>query len=129
MILDQRPGSDPLGGLRGGVKRSKLNFFRTWSCCISKRVSRMQQHDCKYFTRRPPTLGVQIQLFLNMVMLQIKLKGIVKMQQHGSKYITRSPPPPPPPSADPEGCGQEVKIQLLQAYNISLHTPSDYGLD
>ena len=26
-----RPLSDPLDG----VNRSKLNFFRTWSCCIS----------------------------------------------------------------------------------------------
>ena len=38
-----------------GVSRSKFNFFRTWSCCISKlRESRMQQRGSKYFARRPP---------------------------------------------------------------------------
>ena len=38
-----------------GVSRSKLNFFRTWSCCISNlRESRMQQHCSKYFALRHP---------------------------------------------------------------------------
>ena len=36
-----------------GVNRSKFNFFRTLSCCISNyRESRMQQHGSKYFARR-----------------------------------------------------------------------------
>ena len=37
---------------------------------------------------------VKIQLFQNMVMLHIKLKGIMKWQQHGSKYFARRHPPP-----------------------------------
>ena len=38
-----------------GVKRSKFNFYRTWSCCISnKRDSRMQQNGSKYFACRYP---------------------------------------------------------------------------
>ena len=46
--------SHPLGGLGGGVKRSKLNFVRT--CSISnKRELRRQQHGSKYFAHRPPT--------------------------------------------------------------------------
>ena len=42
----------------------------------------MQQHGSKYFARRPlplPTLGgqkVKIQIFLNMVILHIKLNGL-----------------------------------------------------
>ena len=41
----------------------------------------MQQHDSKFFARRPPpttTLGngVKIQLFQNNVLMHIKLKGI-----------------------------------------------------
>ena len=45
--------------LGDGVKRSKLNFFRTWSSCIviKKRESRMQQHEhgSKYFDPPTPT--------------------------------------------------------------------------
>ena len=37
------------------VKRSKFNFFRTWSCCISNNMeSRMQQNGSKKCVRRPP---------------------------------------------------------------------------
>ena len=63
-----------------GVKRSKLNFFRTWSCCILrygqlveilfsehgpvayqiKGNHKMQQYGCKYFARSSlTTLGVK----------------------------------------------------------------------
>ena len=43
---------------RDGVKRSKFNFFRTWSCGISnRRESRMQQHVSTYFAS-PPALGM-----------------------------------------------------------------------
>ena len=68
------------------VKRSKFNFFRTWSCCILyKMESRMQQNCSKQCARRSPppacpTLGcsqkVEFQLVQNMVMLHIKLNGI-----------------------------------------------------
>ena len=40
----------------------KINFFKTWSCCISNEMeSRMQPHGSKYFPRRPhlPGLGGQ----------------------------------------------------------------------
>ena len=67
-----------------GVKRSKFNFLRTWSCCISNYMeSRMQQHGSKYFARRPPNWPwgwgqkIKIQLFQNMVMLHIKLKRTI----------------------------------------------------
>ena len=63
-----------------GIKRSKFNFFRSIS---NLRDSRMQQHDSKYFapSPTPPDPGgwgqkVSIQLFQNMVMLHIRLKGI-----------------------------------------------------
>ena len=53
------PPHPPPPNLRVGSKKSKINFFRTWSCCIlNKRESRMQQHGSKYFARNPPTLGI-----------------------------------------------------------------------
>ena len=52
----QRPGSDPLGGLRGWDQK------------------------------------VKIQLFQNMVMLHIKLKGL-SMQRRRGKHFARSPSP------------------------------------
>ena len=61
----------------------KFYFFRIWSCCISNiRKWHMHQHGTKYFAKRSPpwTLGcgqkVKIQLYQNMVMLHIKLKGM-----------------------------------------------------
>ena len=37
---------------------SKVNLFRTWSCCISNlRESQMKQRCSKYFTRRPRPHG------------------------------------------------------------------------
>ena len=84
-----------------GVSRSKFNFFRTWSCCISnKRTSRMQQHGSKYYACRPPPppipsirmwLIVNFQLFHDMV---YQIKGNHEMQQHSSKYFTCRPPSP-----------------------------------
>ena len=65
----------------GGVKRSNFNIFRTWSCCISNlSKSQMQQHTSKYFANKPlsrprpldPVGGVKIQLFQNMLTLNIK---------------------------------------------------------
>ena len=48
---------DPLTPPGDGFKRSKLNFFRTWSCCTFNQMeSRMQQHGSKYYTHRPPAL-------------------------------------------------------------------------
>ena len=74
-----------------GVKSSKFNFFRTWSCCISnKKESQMQQPSGKYFVSRPPNTGglnVKIQLFQNITMLSIS-----PMQQNGSKYFASRPP-------------------------------------
>ena len=70
----------------GVANRSKFNFFRTWSCCISiQREHEMQQHGSKYFARRPlphpldPGDGVsrsKFNFFQNMVTFNIKLKGI-----------------------------------------------------
>ena len=57
---------------------------------------------------------VKIQLFQNIVMLQVKLNGI-KMHQHCSKYFAHSPPPP---ALDPRG--QKVKIQHFQKM-VMLH--------
>ena len=62
MVANILPADPPPPDPRDGFKRSKLNFFRTWSCCISiKRELRMQQNGSKYFARRPlppPTLWV-----------------------------------------------------------------------
>ena len=55
---DPHPYYPPSPSLRpwGWVSRSKLNFFRTWSCYISNyRESRMHQNGSKYFARRAPT--------------------------------------------------------------------------
>ena len=55
---------------------SKFNFFRTWLCCISNAITIAA--TCKIFWPQNPRPhpGVKIQLFQNMVMLHIKLKGI-----------------------------------------------------
>ena len=48
-----RPPPNPI--LEGGVKRSKFNFDKTLSFCISnQRVLQMQQHGSNYFASRPP---------------------------------------------------------------------------
>ena len=57
---------------RGGVKRSKFNFFRTISCCISNYRESQMQH---------------------MVMWHIKLTGIMK---YVSKYFANILPSPLP---------------------------------
>ena len=54
IFLADTPTHHPPGD---GVNRSKFNFFRAWSCCISNsRQSRMQQHGYGsiYFAYRPP---------------------------------------------------------------------------
>ena len=52
----------------------------------------MQQHGSKYFARRRP-LGVKIQLFQNMVMLHIKLKGIANAVAWQQLFCLKTPPP------------------------------------
>ena len=95
-ISDQRPGLCPLNRLRGWIKRSTFNFFRTWSFCISNKMeSQVHQHDIKYFAHipPPPDTGDGVKghnsIFQNMVMLHI----ILIMLQHGSKYFALRPPP------------------------------------
>ena len=85
----------------------KVNFFRTWSCCISNlRESRMQQHGSKYVASRPPyhpppppgsgmeKIG-QNSTFSEYGHIAYQIKLNHKIQQHGSKYFARRPPPPP----------------------------------
>ena len=65
---------------------SKVNFFRTMSCCIlNYRESRMHQHGSKYFARRSsPTPSrpwgqkVKFQPVQNTVRLHIKSMGIIR---------------------------------------------------
>ena len=69
-----------------GVNRSKLNFFRTSSCC-----------GCNYFVVRhllDPAVGVKrskLDFFLNMVMLNIKLKGITKCSSMVANIMPADP--------------------------------------
>ena len=103
-----------------GVKRSKLNFSRTWLWCISNyRESGMQQHDNKYFTCRPPpslTLGMgsigQNYFFSEHGHVAYQIKGNHRMQQHGSKYFASRPLPDP--TLWPCCWGPKVKIKLFQ---------------
>ena len=75
-----------------GVRRSKFNFFRTWSCCISNKMeSQIQQRSSKYlFSQTPPDPRGQNSTFSE------QFHVAYQMQQHGSKYFARRPPPPPP---------------------------------
>ena len=55
--LPLHPHLDP----GGGVNRSKFNFFRTWSCCITNyREWSIEHHASTYFlpTRGPSTCGL-----------------------------------------------------------------------
>ena len=79
----------------------------------------MQQHGSKYFTCRshhqphPSDPVVRVKRsnspFLNMIRLQIKLKGITKCSNNMKANILPADPPPSPPPPRPF-----VKIQLLQ---------------
>ena len=76
------PQTLPPKTLGNGVKRSKFNFSEHGHVAyqIKWNYEKMQQHDNKYFARRPTPMtlgnGVKINLFQNMFMLHIKLKGI-----------------------------------------------------
>ena len=76
----------------------------------------MQHHNSKHFALRPTTSPPlqgstgQNQLFQNMVISHIKLRGIAKHQQHGSKCFARIPPLP---TTLGDGV-RKVKNQLLQ---------------
>ena len=75
----RRPPPTPIRPLGCG-QNVKINFFKTWSSCISTKMeSQMQPHGSKYFPRRPPPpprgpggQKVKIKLFQNIVMLHIK---------------------------------------------------------
>ena len=73
----------------------------------------MQQHGSKYFAHRhPQSWGwgqyVKIQLFQNMVMLQINLKGIKKCSSKVANILPGDTYPHPPDS------GNEVSRQKLK---------------
>ena len=42
-----------LSGPRGGVKRSKFSFFRTWSCCLPTRSATCKHILCQDTHSRP----------------------------------------------------------------------------
>ena len=113
------PRPQPNSLPRVGVKRSKFNFFRTWSCCISKRESLMQQHGRKYFASRPlppphpnPRDGVNRSKcnFFRTGSCCISNLRELRLQQHGTKYYACRPPLPPP---QPWGSSQLLEIQLF----------------
>ena len=64
----------------------------------------MQQYGSKYLNSRPPP-GVKIQLYQNIVMLHIKLKGMMHAAIWQQIFYQQS--------GGGEG-GQKVKIQLFQ---------------
>ena len=78
MVANILPAAPP-PSLDPGVKRSKFNFFRRWSCCISNK----RNHECSNMVANilpedPTDHGdqkVKIQLFQNMVMLHIILQN------------------------------------------------------
>ena len=88
----------------GGGAEAKFKFFRMWSCCISNEI----ESQCSYMVANilPADPGVKIQLFLNMVMLHIILKGMT----HCCNMVAILPADPPPP----------MKIKLFQNM-VKLH--------
>ena len=92
----RRPPFPPWPRPQGdGVKWSKFNFFRTWSCCISNyRESRMQQHGSKYFARRPWGSKGQNSTFQNIIMLHIKLKEITNAARWSQIFCLQTAPTP-----------------------------------
>ena len=57
MILDRSLGSDPLGELRGGGQKIKIQLFKNMVMLNFKLnvIKKMQHHGSKYFARRPPS--------------------------------------------------------------------------
>ena len=73
-----------------GVNRSKLNFFRTWSCCISFKDNHKWSNMVADML--PPTQGMgsgQNSIFQNIVVLHIKLKRIT----NAATWLPADPPP------------------------------------
>ena len=76
----------------------------------------MQQHGSKYFHVHPRPWGwgqsVKFQLFQNMFMLHIRLKGIMQCSNLVSKIFPADPPPP----SRPWGMGSKVRNSTLSEY-------------
>ena len=97
-ILPAYPQPSP-PTLGGGMQRSKFNFFRTWSCCITNYMeSRMKQHGNKYFTRRHsplPTLWVgskcQISTFSEHGHVAYQFKGNHKCSNKVANILRAEP--------------------------------------
>ena len=82
VILDQRSGSDPLGGLRGGAE-VKIHFFSEYvhvayqikgNDACSNMIANIMPADTP-LTLWGGVKGSKFELFQNMVMLHMKLKG------------------------------------------------------
>ena len=102
MIFDQRPVRNPLVDLGDGVKRSNSTFSEqghvAYQIKVTDKCSSMLANILLQTSTHPLPCGlgqkVKIQLFQNMVILDMKLKWNHEMLQHGSKYLACRPPPP-----------------------------------